>query len=501
VAVCHEQADSGRASSASTATTSGSRPQHSQGRPSSLEEWEALWAQERQAIVQRIEDNGWGKSADGRTLTGPEGFTIDLTKCPAGWSDTEGLTDTEMRIGQTTALSGVYADYGYRARAIGAMLDYYSTQGAFKDSTGKTRKADYIIKDDGVDPARTVPLTDELIDSEKVFAQMTLGSANGFAVYGKLNARCIPHPFEQSGHPAWGDPVNHPWTTGLQLAYNTESVMWGAFIDQHLAEFPEGKVTIAALYLNNDYGKVAIDSLRAYLEQSPNAARYNVVTETVEREAPVVTDPMTTLASKNPQVFVGMLGGIQCTAAINEAEQNGMHQRAKYLFLPNLCIASSLVGKDAVGGDGSASNGWWIVNGGIRDINSPAELNDPYIAWARGVLKDRGIDPASSGSLNTGLGDAFAVVQSLRLAGELPGGLTRSNFILAQRSLDMTDPMLVEGMRFNMNGNKDAYLLEGGVFQTWDAQKQVWVSQGDPIDLSGKSSPCAWDASRGVCAK
>jgi hypothetical protein len=65
----------------------------------------------------------------------------------------------------------------------------------------------------------------------------------------------------------------------------------------------------------------------------------------------------------------------------------------------------------------------------------------------------------------------------------------------------MTDPMLVEGMKFNMDGNKDAYLLEGGVFQKWDAAKQVWVNQGDPIDLSGKSSPCAWDSTRGVCGK
>src|SRR5688572_20666061 len=40
--------------------------------PTSLEEWEELWADERAAIVERIEENGWGKSADGKTLTGPE---------------------------------------------------------------------------------------------------------------------------------------------------------------------------------------------------------------------------------------------------------------------------------------------------------------------------------------------------------------------------------------------------------------------------------------------
>ena len=57
-------------------------------------------------VVKRIKDNGWGTSADGKTLTGPEGFTIDLSKCPAGWSNTEGLTDTEIKIGYAAAAVG-----------------------------------------------------------------------------------------------------------------------------------------------------------------------------------------------------------------------------------------------------------------------------------------------------------------------------------------------------------------------------------------------------------
>ena len=46
------------------------------GRPTTIEEWEKLWATERAAIVKKITDNKWGKSADGKTLTGPEGFKI-----------------------------------------------------------------------------------------------------------------------------------------------------------------------------------------------------------------------------------------------------------------------------------------------------------------------------------------------------------------------------------------------------------------------------------------
>ena len=34
-----------------------------------------------------------------------------------------------------------------------------------------------------------------------------------------------------TGHQAWGDPDNNPWTTGLQLSYATESLLWGSWIE------------------------------------------------------------------------------------------------------------------------------------------------------------------------------------------------------------------------------------------------------------------------------
>ena len=82
---------------------------------------------------------------------------------------------------------------------------------------------------------------DELIDSEKVFDVMTQGSPRTLKTYDKLNQRCIPHFFNSTGHPVWGDPVNHPWTNGMLFAYNIEALLWGDFIDQHISEFPDGE--------------------------------------------------------------------------------------------------------------------------------------------------------------------------------------------------------------------------------------------------------------------
>ncbi len=52
------------------------------------------------------------------------------------------------------------------------------------------------------DPTRTIPLVDELIDKDKVFAQITLGSGPTMKTYDKLNQRGIPQPSAPTGFAA-----------------------------------------------------------------------------------------------------------------------------------------------------------------------------------------------------------------------------------------------------------------------------------------------------------
>ena len=70
--------------------------------------------------------------------------------------------------------------------------------------------------------------------------------------------------------------------------------------------------------------------------------------------------------------------------------------------------------------------------------------------------------------------------------------------MVALRSMDMTNPNLLPGIRFNMDGNGDAFLLEGSEIAQWSVAEQAWV-QEDVIDLSGKTANCAWDTSASAC--
>jgi branched-chain amino acid transport system substrate-binding protein len=471
--------------------------------PASLADWEALWTKQRDAIITRIKDNKWGKSADGKTLTGPEGWTVDLSKCAAGWSDTEGVSDTTIKIGQSISLSGTYADYGNLGKAIDFLFGYYGDQGLFKDTTKNvTRKVQYIMKDDGYDAARAIPNVDEFMDSDKVFAVWTLGSPATLKTYDKTNQRCVPQPLSMTAHPAWGDPVNHPWTTGAPLpTYATEALLWTAFIEQHISEFPAGqKIKVASLVQNNDYGKSYDQSFKAAVASSPALKdRVDYFNETIEASAPTVTDPMTTLAAKSPDVWLSMLAGTQCTQIVTEAAQNGMQAKAKYMFMPQGCAGTTFISKEKVGGDGSAGNGWWVLNPGVKDTKDPAYKNDPYIIWLRDAMKAKGIDVDSSVNFSSGINYGFPVVQSLAIAGQLPGGVTRTNFMLALRSIDMTSPMLLPSIGLHMNGLKDPYIVEGGIFQKWNAAKQTYENQGNVINLDGKQIPCAWDQATSAC--
>jgi len=483
--------------SGSAAATTAVQPQ-----PTSIDAWEALWATQRAAIVKRITENKWGRSADGKTLTGPEGFTIDLSKCPAGWSDTEGLTDTSIKVGMSIAQSGNYAEYNNYSKGAIALFDYYGNKGDLKDVNGNTRKIDLITRDDGYDPARTIPNVDELLDSEKVFAVWTLGSPSSLKTYDRINQRCVPHPEAITAHAAWGDPVNHPWTTGgPNLSYSSEAILWGSFIEQHLSEFPgDQKVKVASLVVNNDFGKLYDGSFKAYVAQSPALKdRIEYSTETIEASAPTVTDPMTTLAAKDPDIFIAMVAATPCTQAITEAAQDGLHDSAKYLFQPITCAGTTFIKKEKLGGDGAAGNNWWIVNSGTKDLTDKAFQSDAYIQWGRQLLTNAGIDYKTSSIYSGGLIIGWTFIQSVLIAEQLPGGMTRSNFILAQRSLDMTHPMFIEGVRFHMDGNKDAYYIEGGQYQQWDSAQQTWVPKSKVIDLDGQSKNCAWNPAAGVC--
>ena len=453
---------------------------------------EGIWeeaAYNRQKMVDKITakmDAGeWGVGDDD-ILRGPEGFEINIGDCPADWSNTGGVTDSEIRIGHTTAQSGNLAAYGNIAVGWDNYLQWINANGGIAG-----RDVTLLVKDDGYVAAQTIEFIDELIESENVFTLLTLGSPNTLAVYDKINDECIPHPFVMTGHPAWGDPVNHPWTTGLQLSYSTEAILWGTWIKSNLADHLPVKV--AGLVMDNDFGLAYELGFEAYAEGNPDVvAEYLPVRH--DPAAPTLTNEVTTIAAFEPDVFISMTAGNPCLLAIQEVEAAGLLEDLLVAFTPSVCKGIAAYMAPA----GMAADEWWIVGGGGKDTTDPKHIDEPFIKFVNENLAAGGLDPAIS---LYGIGYAYGYphAEAMRVAAELPGGLTRTNFILAVRNIDIYAPMTLDGITTAMNGAVDGYFVEGSDFSQFDATEQTWNMVGDVVDANGASPNCAWDKDNGGC--
>ena len=453
---------------------------------------EGLWeeaAYNRQQMVDKITakmDAGeWGVGDD-NVLRGPAGFEIDLNDCPSDWSDTGGITDSEIRIGHTTAQSGNLAAYGNIAVGWDNYLQWVNANGGVAG-----RDVTLLVKDDGYVAAQTIEFINELIESENVFALLTLGSPNSLAVYDQINEECIPHPFVMTGHPAWGDPVMHPWTTGLQMSYSTEAILWGTWIKNNLAD--DLPVKVAGLVMDNDFGLAYELGFEAYAEGNPDVvAEYLPVRH--DPAAPTLTNEVTTIAAFDPDVFISMTAGNPCLLAIQEVESSGLLDRIEAAFTPSVCkgIAAYLAPA------GMAADEWWVVGGGLKDTTDPGKMEEPFIKFVRDLISDAGEDPGIS-LTGDGACRGLEFTEAFRIADALPGGMSRTNLMLALRNFKIYHPGLLDGLVTELKGNADAYFVEGSEYSKFNATDQTWEMVGDVVDANGGTPNCRWDKANGGC--
>ena len=457
---------------------------------STIEGLEASWAYNREKLVamitEKMEAGEWGVGDDG-ILRGPTGFEIDLNECPADWSDTGGVTADSVRIGHTTAQSGNLAAYGNIAVGWDSYNNYVNENGGIGG-----RDIELIVKDDAYVAAQTIEFIDELIESENVFMIVTLGSPNTLAVYDTLNSECVPQPFVQTGHPAWGDPEIHPWTSGMIMSYSTEAVLWGTWIKNNLAD--QLPVKVAGLVMDNDFGLAYELGFEAYAEGNPDiVAEYLPVRH--DPAAPTVTNEVTTIAAFDPDVFISMTAGNPCLLAIQEVEASGLLDSVSAAFTPSVCVGIAAYMTPA----GMAADGWWIAGGGWKDSQDANYIDDPYMKFINETLESDGLDQTVS-LYGVGFGDyGWSYNEVLRVAAELPGGLSRTNFILALRTFSGKHPKLLDGIEFGAWGASDGYFVEGSDFSQFDATNQAWVQGGDLVDANGLSPNCRWDKDNGGC--
>jgi len=449
--------------------------------PTTFEELEAEWAAARQEIVETLTtglEAGEYGIGDDNVLRGPGGLEIDMTTCPGDWAETEGIGDT-IKVGHPGPQSGNLAAYGNMGIGWETYFNHVNENGGIGGIP-----LELLRRDDQYVATVTIELVDELLQEEKPFVFHTLGSPSTLAVYDTLNERCIPQMFVATGHPAWGDPVVHPWTTGSQLGYFTESILWGAWIKTNMAD--QLPVKVAGLVMDNDFGLAYQQGMEKYADENPD-----VISEFLaipfDPTAATVTNEMTTITAAEPDIAIGMMAGNPCLLMVDEAGRGGLKESGAVLFISSTCKDPNSFMIPA----GDAADGWRIVGGGQKVNTDPQYEDDPYVQFANELLSEAGLD-ITVGLYFTGLFYAWPFVETLRIANELPGGLNRSNVILANRSLSLNHPQLIDGVSFEINGVEDSYFVEGSDFSVFDAANETWVQEGGIVDLNGSSPNCTW---------
>ncbi len=203
-----------------------------------------------------------------------------------------GVTDTEIKIGQTNPYSGNASSYSSNGKTEAAYFNMINAKGGVNG-----RKINFISLDDGYTPSRTVEQVRKLVEQDEVLLiYAPLGTPTNSAIHQYLNAKKVPQLFVATGATKWGDPQHFPWTMGWQPNYQTEAKIYAKYIAQNL---PDAKIGI--LYQNDDYGK---DYLKGFKDGLGDKAAKLIVSEvSYESSDPTVDSQIVTLKGSGADVF------------------------------------------------------------------------------------------------------------------------------------------------------------------------------------------------------
>ncbi len=238
-----------------------------------------------------------------------------------------GITATSVTIGGTHPITGPASLYKTISAAESAYFAYVNDQGGVNG-----RKINYIVKDDSYDPSKTVPLTQQLVESDKVFAIYgSLGTAPGLATWDYLNSKRVPQVFLATGDSYWGfchyskcSGKKYPYTFGWQPSYPGEAKQYGKYI---AANYPNAKIGV--LYQNDAFGKNYYAGLRVGLGAKKSnivdPESYDVATQSN------LTQQILSMRSKSADILVIFATPSPTITALVTASKVGWTRQATFL--------------------------------------------------------------------------------------------------------------------------------------------------------------------------
>ena len=368
-----------------------------------------------------------------------------------------GVSDTEIKVGNTMPYSGPLSAYGTIGKVEAAYFRMVNEQGGING-----RRIQFVTMDDAFSPPKTVEMTRKLVEQDEVFLIFQpLGTPTSLATRKYLNARKVPQLFIASGASSWNDPAAYPWTMGWQPNYQTEGQIYARHI---LQTNPNAKIGV--LYQNDDAGRDYVKGLRAGLGER---AKTMIVKElSYEVTDPTVDSQIVDLQASGADVFFNESAPKAAAQAIRKAYDIGWRP-VQYLVNISTSIGAVLMPAGLEKSVGLISSAY------LKDASDKQWDNDPgMLAW-RGFMKKYYPEGNVADSANIyGYAVAATLVQVLKQCGD---NLTRENVMKQAANLkDFRSDVMLPGIAINTSPT-DFAPIESLQLQQFNGRQ--WVLSGE----------------------
>ena len=342
-----------------------------------------------------------------------------------------GVTDTEIKIGQTMPYSGNASAYGVAGRNQAAYFRMLNeTQGGING-----RKINLISLDDGYSPPKTVELTRQLVERDQVFCLFyPLGTQTNTAIHKYMNQKKVPQLFVATGASKWGNPRQFPWTMGWQPDYHTEGAIYGKHL---IANHNNPKIGI--LRQNDDMGNDYLDGFHEGLTEK--LKKYIVADVTYEATDPTVDSQILQLRNSGADVFFNVTTPKFAAQAIKKIAEIGW-KPVHYL----VGVAASI---GAVMRPAGVENGQGIITAQyLKDVTDPRWDDSPDVkAWKAFMAKWNPAANLLEGSNASSYSAVHGFAHVLKQCGD---ELTRENLMRQAANIrDLEVPLMLPGIRVN----------------------------------------------------
>jgi branched-chain amino acid transport system substrate-binding protein len=367
-----------------------------------------------------------------------------------------GVTAGEIRIGQTQPYTGGAAILGAIGKAEAAYFKMIDDQGGVNG-----RKIVLVSLDDMYDPAKTVVLTKQLVETDKVAAIFSIqGASSNLAIRDYLNQHGVPQLFTVTG----ADIVDfrkYPWTIGGAPLYRIEAQIYARKIS---IDTPNAKV--AVLYRNDDFGKSYLTGLREVFGEDFD--KRVVKTASYEETDTTIAPQLSALKASGADVLITAATAKHATQAIAGVYDLGWHPTHFITFVSqSIPTVLAPAGLEKAKGLISATS--------YMDPGDPRWTEDgslkPYNDFVAKYLP--GENPANAYFL-TGFIEAQAMVTVLTQCGD---DLSRGNIMRQAANLRNFHPVgLLPGIAFFTTPRQYHPIVEAAL-ERFNGQK--WELFGD----------------------